>query len=88
MTRCLTGPYGLSKLIVNAWGKRFVTSDTAAILKELEVQHPAAKLLVMAAEMQKQEMGGGCSFLLILAGHLLTNVSVCRCLPPHVRAPL
>ncbi|CDJ68786.1 TCP-1/cpn60 family chaperonin, putative [Eimeria necatrix] len=67
------GPYGLSKLVVNAWGKRSVTNDTAAILKDLEVQHPAAKLLVMAAEMQKQEMGGGCNFLLILAGHLLTN---------------
>lgn len=51
-----------------------MTNDTAAILKELEVQHPAAKLLVMATEMQKQEMGGGCNFLLILAGHLLTNV--------------
>lgn len=60
--------------MVNAWGKRSVTNDTAAILKDLEVQHPAAKLLVMAAEMQKQEMGGGCNFLLILAGHLLTNV--------------
>ncbi|CDI77543.1 TCP-1/cpn60 family chaperonin, putative [Eimeria praecox] len=67
------GPYGLSKLVVNAWGKRSVTNDTTAILKDLEVQHPAAKLLVMAAEMQKQEMGGGCNFLLILAGYLLTN---------------
>ncbi|CDJ29642.1 TCP-1/cpn60 family chaperonin, putative [Eimeria mitis] len=67
------GPYGLSKLVVNAWGKRSVTNDTAAILRDLEVQHPAAKLLVMAAEMQKQEMGGGCNFLLILAGYLLTN---------------
>lgn len=73
ITKTSLGPYGLSKLIVNAWGKRSVTNDTAAILKELEVQHPAAKLLVMAAEMQKQEMGGGCNFLLILAGHLLTN---------------
>ncbi|KAL8438983.1 hypothetical protein Efla_006928 [Eimeria flavescens] len=73
ITKTSLGPHGLSKLIVNAWGKKFVTSDTAAILKELEVQHPAAKLLVMAAEMQKQEMGGGCNFLLILAGHLLTN---------------
>ncbi|KAL8455594.1 hypothetical protein Emag_000589 [Eimeria magna] len=75
ITKTSLGPHGLSKLIVNAWGKRFVTNDTAAILKELEVQHPAAKLLVMAADMQKQEMGGGCNFLLILAGHLLTNAS-------------
>ncbi|CDJ52727.1 TCP-1/cpn60 family chaperonin, putative [Eimeria brunetti] len=67
------GPYGLSKLVVNAWGKRSVTNDTAAILRDLEVQHPAAKLLVMAVEMQKQEMGGGCNFLLILAGHLLIH---------------
>ncbi|KAL8272366.1 hypothetical protein Esti_003656 [Eimeria stiedai] len=73
ITKTSLGPHGLSKLILNAWGKRFVTNDTAAILKELEVQHPAAKLLVMAADMQKQEMGGGCNFLLILAGHLLTN---------------
>lgn len=69
-----SGPNGLSKLVVNAWGKRSVTNDTAAILRDLEVQHPAAKLLVMAAEMQKQEMGGGCNFLIVIAGHLLTNV--------------
>ncbi|OEH74469.1 TCP-1 CPN60 family protein [Cyclospora cayetanensis] len=73
ITKTSLGPCGLSKLIINAWGKRFVTNDTAAILKELEVQHPAAKLLVMAAEMQKQEMGGGCNFLLILSGYLLAN---------------
>lgn len=71
-----SGPNGLGKLIVTSFSKKYVTNDTASILHELEVQHPAAKLLVMAAEMQKQEMGGGCGFLLVIAGQLLTHVGM------------
>jgi T-complex protein 1 subunit theta len=47
-------------LIINHLGKLFVTSDAATIIREIEVVHPAAKLLVMASEAQEQEV---CSIL-------------------------
>ena len=43
---------GMKKMIVNHIDKTFVTSDAATILRELEVQHPAAKMVVMASKMQ------------------------------------
>lgn len=45
---------GLKKMVVNHIDKTFVTSDAATILKELEIQHPAAKMLVMACKMQEE----------------------------------
>ncbi len=47
---------GRNKLIINHLGKLFVTSDAATIIKEIEVVHPAAKLLVMASEAQEAEV--------------------------------
>ena len=47
---------GRNKLIVNHLGKLFVTSDAATIIREIEVVHPAAKLLVMASEAQESEV--------------------------------
>lgn len=47
---------GRNKLIINHLGKLFVTSDAATIIREIEVVHPAAKLLVMASEAQEQEV--------------------------------
>ena len=44
---------GMKKMVVNHIDKTFVTSDAATILKELEVQHPAAKMVVMASKMQE-----------------------------------
>ena len=52
ITKSSLGPYGMNKLIVNHLGKHFVTSDTNTIVTELEVMHPAAKLIVMAAKSQ------------------------------------
>ena len=43
-------------MIINHLGKLFVTSDAATIIREIEVVHPAAKLLVMASEAQEQEV--------------------------------
>ena len=48
---------GMKKLVVNHLEKIIVTSDCATIVRELEVQHPAAKMLVLAAEMQEKECG-------------------------------
>lgn len=73
MTRSSFGPFGLNKLIVNHLDKHFVTRDAAVILEEMEVIHPAAKLIVMAAKAQEQECGDGTNLVTIFAGELLNN---------------
>ena len=61
--RTSMGPNGMNKLVVNHLEKIIVTSDCATIVKELEVQHPAAKILVMASEMQEKEFGDFTNFV-------------------------
>lgn len=73
ITRTSLGPNGMNKLVVNHLGKIFVTSDAAVILRELEVEHPAAKMIVMASQMQEQEMGDGTNFTATFAGELLNQ---------------
>ncbi|KAJ6163597.1 hypothetical protein N7497_003576 [Penicillium chrysogenum] len=51
------GPYGRNKIVINHLQKMILTSDAATILRELDVVHPAAKLLVMASQQQDAEMG-------------------------------
>jgi len=65
------GPNGMKKLVINHLDKIIVTSDCATIIKELEVQHPAAKLLVHATDMQSSEMGDGTNLVVSFAGELL-----------------
>lgn len=60
-------------MVINYLEKLFVTNDAATILRELEVQHPAAKMLVMAAQQQEQECGDGTNFTLVFSGALLEN---------------
>eukprot|EP00536_Pseudo-nitzschia_multiseries_P006436 jgi/Psemu1/193127/e_gw1.136.12.1 len=67
------GPQGRNKLIVNHLGKHIVTSDCASILKEIEVEHPAAKLLELAVEQQETECGDGTNLALTFGGELLTS---------------
>lgn len=71
MSRTSLGPNGMNKLVVNHLEKIIVTSDCASIMSELEVQHPAAKMLVMACEMQQSEYGDNTNFVLSFAGELL-----------------
>ncbi len=63
MVRTSLGPNGMNKLVLNHLEKIIVTSDCATILKELEVQHPAAKMLVMASQMQENEYGDNTNFV-------------------------
>lgn len=63
MVRTSLGPNGMNKLVVNHLEKIIVTSDCATIMKELEVQHPAAKMLVLASEMQESEFGDNTNFV-------------------------
>ena len=65
------GPNGMNKLVVNHLEKIIVTSDCATIVKELEIQHPAAKMLELAAEMQEQECGDATNLTVSFAGELL-----------------
>lgn len=67
MVQTSLGPNGMNKLVVNHLEKIFVTSDCATILRELEVQHPAAKMLVLAAQMQEQEYGDNTNFVSAIA---------------------
>lgn len=73
MTKTSFGPNGAKKMIINYLEKVFVTSDAATIMKELEVQHPAAKLIVMAAKMQESECGDGTHYAVTFAGELLNQ---------------
>ena len=54
--RSLTTSIGRNKLVINHLGRLFVTSDAATIIREIEVVHPAAKLLVMASQAQEVEV--------------------------------
>jgi T-complex protein 1 subunit theta len=73
MVQTSLGPNGMNKLVLNHLEKIIVTSDCATILKELEVQHPAAKMLVLAAEMQESEYGDMTNFVISFAAELLKN---------------
>lgn len=68
------GPCGRNKIIVNHLSKHIITNDAATMLRELEIVHPAVKVLVMATEQQKIDMGDSTNLVMILAGELL-NVS-------------
>ncbi|KAF5795619.1 putative chaperonin TCP-1, chaperonin Cpn60/TCP-1 family, groEL-like apical domain superfamily [Helianthus annuus] len=71
ITRTSLGPNGMNKMVINHLDKLFVTSDTATIVNELEVQHPAAKLLVLAGKAQQEEIGDGANLVVSFAGELL-----------------
>eukprot|EP00994_Dinema_validum_P005269 NODE_338_length_1862_cov_94.471042_g244_i0.p1 GENE.NODE_338_length_1862_cov_94.471042_g244_i0~~NODE_338_length_1862_cov_94.471042_g244_i0.p1 ORF type:complete len:542 (+),score=196.43 NODE_338_length_1862_cov_94.471042_g244_i0:65-1690(+) len=73
ITRSSLGPDGLNKLVINHLGKMCVTHDAATIMKELEVEHPAAKLVVMSAKAMEEEIGDGTNYVLIMAGELLNQ---------------
>jgi len=67
------GPRGMDKIIVDSLGDVTVSNDGAAILEELEVVHPAAKLMVNLAKGQDKEVGDGTTTSVVLAGELLSE---------------
>lgn len=71
IVRTSLGPNGMNKMIVNHLGRLFVTSDAATIVRELEVIHPAAKIIVMASQTQEREVGDGTGLVVAFAGELL-----------------
>lgn len=69
------GPKGLNKMVVNHIEKLFVTSDAGTIVRELQIEHPAAKIVVMASQRQEQEVGDGTNFVMQLTGMLLDKAA-------------
>jgi len=70
------GPVGLDKMLVDDVGDVTITNDGATILNLLEVEHPAAKVLVELAQLQDQEVGDGTTSVVIIAAELLKNADL------------
>ncbi|MEM2593639.1 MAG: thermosome subunit beta, partial [Candidatus Bathyarchaeia archaeon] len=69
--RTTLGPRGMDKMLVDSLGDITITNDGAAILKEIEVEHPAAKMMVEVAKAQDDMVGDGTTTVVVLAGELL-----------------
>lgn len=71
--RTTLGPKGMDKMLVDGLGDIVVTNDGVTILKEMDIEHPAAKMLVEVAKTQEDEVGDGTTTAVIIAGELLKN---------------
>lgn len=69
--RTTLGPKGMDKMIVDSMGDITVTNDGVEILKQMNVEHPAAKMIVEVAETQENEVGDGTTTAVVIAGELL-----------------
>jgi archaeal chaperonin len=79
------GPRGMDKMLVNSIGDVTITNDGATILKEIDVEHPAAKMMVEVAKSVDNEVGDGTTSSVVLAGALIEKAeeliqgSSCNC---------
>ena len=73
MVRTSLGPRGMDKMLVNSLGDVTITNDGATILKEIDVQHPAAKMMVEISKATDNEVGDGTTSTVLLAGSLLSK---------------
>jgi thermosome len=69
--RSTLGPRGMDKMLVDSMGDVTITNDGVTILKEIDVDHPAAKMLVEVAKTQDEQCGDGTTTAVVLAGELL-----------------
>jgi thermosome len=69
--RTTLGPKGMDKMLVDSIGDVTITNDGATILDEMEIEHPAAKMIVEVAKTQEDEVGDGTTTAVIIAGELL-----------------
>jgi len=69
--RTTLGPRGMDKMLVDNMGDVVITNDGVTILKEMDVEHPAAKMMVEIAKTQEDEVGDGTTTAVVLAGELL-----------------
>jgi thermosome len=70
------GPKGMDKMLIDGMGDITVTNDGVTILKEMDIDHPAAKMMVEIAKTQDAEVGDGTTTAVIIAGELLKNAEV------------
>lgn len=71
--RTTLGPKGMDKMLVDSMGDIVITNDGVTILEEMQIEHPAAKMLVEVAKTQDEEVGDGTTTAAVLAGELLTK---------------
>ncbi|RMF55168.1 thermosome subunit [Candidatus Woesearchaeota archaeon] len=69
--RTTLGPKGMDKMLVDSLGDVVVTNDGATILKEMNIEHPSAKMIVEIAKTQEDEVGDGTTTAVVIAGELL-----------------
>ena len=69
--RSTLGPKGMDKMLVDSMGDVVITNDGATILKEMDIEHPAAKMIIEVAKTQEQHCYDGTTSAVILAGELL-----------------
>src|SRR3989339_971089 len=67
------GPKGMDKMLVSPTGDIIVTNDGVTILNEMQIEHPAAKMMVEIAKTQESEVGDGTTTAVMIAGKLLEN---------------
>jgi thermosome len=73
IVRTSLGPRGMDKMLVNSLGDVTITNDGATILKEMDIQHPAAKMMVEISKATDNEVGDGTTSTVVLAGSLLSK---------------
>ncbi len=73
IVRSTLGPMGMDKMLVDDLGDIVITNDGATIVKEMNVEHPAAKMVVEVAKTQDDEVGDGTTTAVVLTGELLSN---------------
>jgi len=69
--RTTLGPKGMDKMLVDSIGDIVITNDGVTILEEMEIEHPAAKMMVEVAKTQNEEVGDGTTTAVVIAGELL-----------------
>ena len=69
--RSTLGPKGMDKMLVDSLGDVVITNDGVTILKEMDIEHPAAKMIIEVAKTQEDEVGDGTTTAVVLAGELL-----------------
>ncbi len=73
MIKTTLGPKGMDKMLVSPSGEIVITNDGVTILKEMQIEHPAAKMLVDMSKTQDSEVGDGTTTVVMIAGKLLEN---------------
>ncbi|MBI4453366.1 TCP-1/cpn60 chaperonin family protein [Candidatus Woesearchaeota archaeon] len=74
--RTTLGPKGMDKMLVDSLGDVVVTNDGVTILQEMNIEHPAAKMIVEVAKTQENEVGDGTTTAVVIAGELLKKAEI------------